>query len=79
MDVVRAYREGDAAAMSASFGKLLRLFGALYGAGGIRATKGVLDRLGFAGGIPRKPQLPVSAETVDRLVAFTRELGVVPV
>jgi 4-hydroxy-tetrahydrodipicolinate synthase len=79
MDVVRAYRTGDAAALSISFGKLLRLFGALYGAGGIRATKGVLDRLGFAGGIPRKPQLPVSAETVDRLVAFTRELGVVPV
>ena len=79
MDVVNAYRDGDAAALSSSFGKLLRLFAAMYGAGGIRATKGVLDRLGFAGGIPRKPQLPVSAETIDRLVAFTRELGVVPV
>jgi 4-hydroxy-tetrahydrodipicolinate synthase len=79
MQVVRAYRQGDAAALSASFGKLLRLFSALYGAGGIRATKGVLDRLGFAGGIPRRPQLPVSAETIDRLVAFTRDLGVIPV
>ncbi len=79
MDVVRAYREGDATALTASFGKLLRLFAAMYGAGGIRATKGVLDRLGFAGGIPRKPQLPISSDVIDRLVAFTRELGVVPV
>ncbi len=79
MAVVNAYRVGDAAALTASFGKLMRLFAAMYGAGGIRATKGVLDRLGFAGGIPRKPQLPVSAETIDRLVSFTRELGVVPV
>jgi 4-hydroxy-tetrahydrodipicolinate synthase len=79
MDVVRAYREGDAAALSSSFGKLLRLFAALYGAGGIRATKGVLDRLGFAGGVPRKPQLPISADVIDRLVALIRQLGVIPV
>jgi 4-hydroxy-tetrahydrodipicolinate synthase len=79
MEVVQAYRLGDAAALSTSFGKLLRLFAALYGAGGIRATKAVLDRFGLAGGVPRKPQLPISAEAVDRLVEFTRELGVIPV
>ena len=78
MDVVRAYRDGDAAALSSSYGKLLRLFAAMYGAGGIRATKGVLDKLGLAGGSPRKPQLPISPDVVDRLIAFTRELGVVP-
>jgi 4-hydroxy-tetrahydrodipicolinate synthase len=78
MEVVRAYREGDAAALTTSFGKLLRLFAAMYGAGGIRATKGVLDRLGFAGGVPRKPQLPISSDAIDRLVEFTRALGVIP-
>lgn len=79
MGVVEAYRKGDVAALSDSFGRLLRLCAALYGAGGIRATKGVLDRLGLAGGVPRKPQMPISAPVIDELLELTRELGVTPV
>ena len=76
--VVAAYRNGDAAALTEHFGTLLRLFRALYGAGGIRASKAVLTRLGQAGGSPRKPQLPVAASVVDELLVLLDELGIAP-
>lgn len=77
--VVAAYRAGDAAALTASFGVLLRLSAGFYGAGGIRATKGVLHRLGLPGGIPRKPQLPIDDEAIDKLLELMRQLAVSPV
>ena len=79
MAVVEAYRKGDAMALTSNFGKLLRLFGALYAAGGIRATKAALGRLGLAGGVPRKPQLPVSDAVADEILALAAALHVVPV
>ncbi len=79
MALVEAYREGDAAALTSSFGKLLRLYNELYAAGGIRATKAALDRLGLAGGTPRKPQLPVRPEVVDGILELARQLDVTPV
>jgi 4-hydroxy-tetrahydrodipicolinate synthase len=69
VSVLDRYDAGDAVGMMRSFGKLVRLSHALYGAGGIRATKAVLDRLGLPGGYPRKPQLPVSDDTVERVRA----------
>jgi 4-hydroxy-tetrahydrodipicolinate synthase len=78
MSVVEAYRKSDGAALTASFGKLLRLYRALYSAGGIRATKAVLDRLGLAGGVPRKPQLPIAEQAVDGLIQLMRDLGLTP-
>jgi 4-hydroxy-tetrahydrodipicolinate synthase len=78
MSVVEAYRTGDAGALATSFGKLLRISAAFYGAGGIRATKAALTRLGLAGGSPRKPQLPVSDQTVDELIALAQFLDVHP-
>ena len=77
MSVVEAYRAGDGVALTATFGRLLRLYRALYSAGGIRATKAVLDRLGLAAGAPRKPQLPIAASTIDELIELMSELGVV--
>ena len=47
---------------------------ALYGHGGIRATKAVLNRLGLPGGYPRKPQLPVADATVDELMTVIGDL-----
>jgi 4-hydroxy-tetrahydrodipicolinate synthase len=73
--VVDAYRRGDAAGLRQSFGTVLRLSLALYGAGGIRATKAVLGRFGLAGGPPRRPQLPVAQAVVDELAALLDELG----
>jgi 4-hydroxy-tetrahydrodipicolinate synthase len=78
MSVVEAYRSGDGAVLTATYGKLLRLYRALYAAGGIRATKAVLDRLGLAGGVPRKPQLPIAEQAVDELIRLMRDLGLAP-
>jgi 4-hydroxy-tetrahydrodipicolinate synthase len=78
MAVVNAHLTGDGAALTQAYGTLMRLSTALYGAGGIRATKGLLNRLGLPGGWPRKPQLPVSDEVVDRLVQLLRDLGISP-
>jgi 4-hydroxy-tetrahydrodipicolinate synthase len=72
--VVAAYEEGTGAELLLAFGRLARLSIALYGAGGIRATKAVLNRLGLPGGYPRKPQLPVADATVDRLMTLIAEL-----
>ena len=76
--VVEAYQKGDALALSTSFGKLLRLYRALYSTGGIRATKSVLNRLGLAGGVPRKPQLPIAEAKIDELLGLIDELEVRP-
>jgi 4-hydroxy-tetrahydrodipicolinate synthase len=78
MSVVEAYRSGDAEELTTNFGKLLRISAAFYGGGGIRATKAVLARLGMAGGFPRKPQLPVSDQTADELIALAESLDIRP-
>jgi 4-hydroxy-tetrahydrodipicolinate synthase len=74
--VIEAYRDNDAKRMGHLFGALLRLSGAFYGAGGIRATKGVLNALGLPGGFPRPPQLPVSDATVSSLLGVLEQLGI---
>jgi dihydrodipicolinate synthase/N-acetylneuraminate lyase len=74
MAVVEAYRSGDMAVF-ARFNAMQRLSNVLYGAGGIRATKAVLHRLGLPGGPPRRPQLPVASAVVDELMPRLAELG----
>ena len=66
--VVTASERGAADELLEAFGRIARLSMALYGAGGIRASKAVLRRLGLPGGYPRKPQLPVADATVDELM-----------
>jgi 4-hydroxy-tetrahydrodipicolinate synthase len=73
--VIEAYRDNDARRTGQLFGTLLRLSGRLYGAGGIRATKAVLNALGLPGGFPRLPQLPVSEAAVATLLAAVGQLG----
>jgi 4-hydroxy-tetrahydrodipicolinate synthase len=77
MAVVEAYRAGDMAVFE-RFNAMQRLSNVLYGAGGIRATKGVLNRLGLPGGPPRRPQLSVTSAVVDELMPVLTELGAVP-
>jgi dihydrodipicolinate synthase/N-acetylneuraminate lyase len=74
--VIKAYVEGDARRLGKLFGALLRLSGTFYGAGGIRATKRVLDALGLPGGFPRLPQLPVSEAIVPALLQAIEELDI---
>ena len=74
-EFVEAVAAGDAHRALDRFGRVLRLSGALYGAGGIRATKAVLNALGLPGGAPRLPQLPVPPERLPALLALVEELG----
>jgi 4-hydroxy-tetrahydrodipicolinate synthase len=74
--VIDAYDDNDARSMTDLFGTLLRLSGSFYGAGGIRATKAVLNALGLPGGFPRPPQLPVSEATVSTLLDVVGTLGI---
>jgi 4-hydroxy-tetrahydrodipicolinate synthase len=76
VEVVEAYKRGDAHAMIEAFGKVLRLSGELYGAGGIRATKAVLSAYGLPAGVPRRPQLPVADAERTRVVGLVEELGI---
>jgi len=72
--VIAAYERGAADELFDAFGKLARLSMALYGNGGIRATKAALNRLGLPGGYPRKPQLPVDSAAVDALMTVIEDL-----
>jgi 4-hydroxy-tetrahydrodipicolinate synthase len=74
--VIDAYRDNDAARLADWYGKLLRLSMALYGAGGIRATKAALGALGLPGGSPRLPQLPVAPAQIPPLLAVVDTLGI---
>jgi 4-hydroxy-tetrahydrodipicolinate synthase len=73
--VIDAYRCDDAQRMTDLYGKLLRLSMAFYGAGGIRATKAVLNALGHPGGAPRLPQLPVAPDRVAQLLGVVDDLN----
>ena len=70
-----AVAAGDLAAAARVFGTLARLHELLYGNGGIRVTKAVLDRLGLPGGAVRPPQLRPDDDVVDRVLAQVRAWG----
>jgi len=74
--VIDGYRRGDLTATFSAFAEVVRLSGLLYGHGGIRATKAVLDRLGLPGGMVRPPQLPVTDDVVDEIVAHLESAGI---
>lgn len=74
--VGQAFDAGDAPAMMERAGQVIRLSNLLYGHGGIRATKAVLERLGLGGGLPRPPRLPVSADAVAEVMEAVAALGI---
>lgn len=76
MGVIAAAKAGDNARYLELWGKLMRLFMALYGNGGIRVTKAVLNEVGLAGGYPRLPRLPVEADALARAMAVVEETGI---
>jgi len=75
VSVVEAAKAGDNAAFLDRWGKLMRLFLALYGNGGIRVTKAVLEHYGLAGGVPRPPRLPSEPEALAKALAVVEEIG----
>jgi 4-hydroxy-tetrahydrodipicolinate synthase len=74
--VIDQYDKGDLPGTFDAFGKVVRLFDLLYGNGGIRATKAVLNHYGLAGGYPRKPQLPVADDVVASIVTAVEAMGI---
>jgi len=77
--VIDGYQKGDVPATFAAFGQVVRLSGLLYGHGGIRATKAVLNRLGLPGGTVRPPQLTVTDQVVDAIVEHLDAAGIAQV
>lgn len=75
LSVIDAWKRGDAAALLERHGKLMRLFMALYGNGGIRVTKAVLEKVGLAGGYPRLPRVLAEDEQVARAMAVVEGIG----
>lgn len=73
--LVDAVHRGDLVAAVDAYGILARLFDLLYGNGGIRVTKAVLDRLGLPGGTVRPPQLLPEPAVVDRVLSQARAWG----
>jgi 4-hydroxy-tetrahydrodipicolinate synthase len=74
--VIVAYENGAGIELLAAFDRLARLSMALYGNGGIRATKAVLNRFGLPGGYPRRPQLPVADAALDGLMTVIDDLHI---
>jgi 4-hydroxy-tetrahydrodipicolinate synthase len=74
VSVIDRFAKGDLAGTFDSYAKVARLSRALYGRGGIRATKALLTALGLAGGYPRRPQLDVAPSVVAELIDVVREL-----
>ena len=74
--VIEGFDPGDLTQTFTAFAAVVRLSGLLYGRGGIRATKAVLNRLGLPGGTVRAPQLPVTDAVVDEIVAHLRAAGI---
>jgi 4-hydroxy-tetrahydrodipicolinate synthase len=73
--VIEAAQAGDNALFLARWGKLMRLFMALYGNGGIRVTKALLMHFGLAGGFPRAPRLPAEPDSIAKALAVVEEIG----
>ncbi len=73
--VIDAAKAGDNTAFLDRWGKLMRLFMALYGNGGIRVTKAVLEHYGLAGGYPRPPRLPSEPDSLAKALEVIEKMG----
>jgi 4-hydroxy-tetrahydrodipicolinate synthase len=75
VSVIEHYKAGNIAEMMDAFSKVVRLSGGLYGYGGIRVTKAVLNHYGLPGGYPRKPRLPVTDERLTKSLALVKSMN----
>lgn len=76
--VVRGAEEDDLQGTFAAHADVVRLSALLYGHGGIRATKAVLNRLGLPGGQVRPPQELAPEAAVDAILQRLGTMGLGP-
>lgn len=65
--VIDRWVAGDLTGAADAFARVLRLYAAMAGVGGVSGTKAALNQLGLPGGYPRKPRLAVSPEWDARI------------
>ena len=65
--VIDRWIAGDLDGAADAFARVLRLYAAMSGVGGVSGTKAALNQLGLPGGFPRKPRLAVPAEWDARI------------
>jgi 4-hydroxy-tetrahydrodipicolinate synthase len=75
VSLIDAYARGDHDEAARVYAVIMRLFGATQRLGGIVGAKAALQSLGAAGGWPRPPRLPVSADRAQPLVELITTLG----
>jgi dihydrodipicolinate synthase/N-acetylneuraminate lyase len=71
-NAVREGRTDDARRMNGKLAPLSKLVGATHGVPGLKAA---LTLLGFSGGVPRPPLLPVGQPAIEAISAQLKELG----
>jgi len=75
VSLVDRYQAGDLEAAGRAHASIMQLFVATQALGGIAGAKAALQAFGTAGGWPRPPRLPVSAERARPLVELITALG----
>lgn len=71
--VIDRWVAGDLAGAADRFARVLRLYAAMAGVGGVSGTKAALNQLGLPGGQPRKPRLPVPPEWEARIATILED------
>lgn len=74
--VADTFTANDLAGCTDAFSRVVKLSTGLYGLGGIRVTKAVLNRLGLPGGYPRKPRLIATEAELAQAMQIVRELDI---
>lgn len=74
-ELYQKFIEGNIKGAKMLLSKLFRLNQSVSGAGGVAAVKKAMDLVGYYGGSPRLPLLPLKEEQTDRIKAGIAEAG----
>jgi dihydrodipicolinate synthase/N-acetylneuraminate lyase len=76
--VITAFRDGNAAALKESFGKLMSLAAIVrrYGGSSLRGLKPMLNAFGLPGGTLREPRLPLDSGEVEKMAKAVAALQI---
>ncbi|MCR4398834.1 MAG: dihydrodipicolinate synthase family protein, partial [Firmicutes bacterium] len=74
-DILELHRAGDAAGARALQQRILEVNAAVTTRWGVAGLKAAMDMLGYYGGDPRPPLLPLEAESRSKLRAILERAG----